>query len=283
VLTPLHSFSVTDGQLPCPRLALGSDGNFYGTTWNGGSSMYDGAVFRITPAGVLTTLHNFTGKNSDGAEASTGVIQGSDGNFYGTTMSGGRRGVGTVFKITPAGVLTTLHSFTGRESRKLYFSGFAREHKGAAGAKPFASLVESSHGGFYGTTESGGSRGVGTVFKITPAGVFTTMHNFQGRGIEGAEPEGTMVEGGDGNLYGTTVAGGRWGCGTVFRMTPAGVFTTLYSFKSIPANVAGADPDGCFPGEGLVRGSDGNFYGTTDIGGACGKGTVFQVTPGRKG
>ena len=134
-------------------------------------------------------------------------MQGSDGNFYGTTSAGGTYGIGTVFRITPSGALTTLHSFTGSD-----------------GANPEAALVQSADGSFYGTTNAGGpsghGNGYGTVFRITPTGVLTTIHSFAGS--DGFSPQASLIQGSDGNLYGTTSAGGDKGIGTVFKITPGG-------------------------------------------------------------
>jgi uncharacterized repeat protein (TIGR03803 family) len=152
----LHGFQAASQS---PRgLVQASDGSFYGTTSNGGTSGY-GTVFKITPAGALTTLYSFVG--SDGSYPYAGLVQGSDGNFYGTTAYGGTSSYGTIFKITPAGALTTLHSFTYSD-----------------GAYPYATLVQGTDGNFYGTTYYGGTSGYGTVFKITPAGALTTLHSF---------------------------------------------------------------------------------------------------------
>jgi uncharacterized repeat protein (TIGR03803 family) len=251
-LATLHSFSGIDGANPGAALVQGTDGNFYGTTQQGGANG-SGTVFRITPSGTLTPLHSFAG--GDGEKPLAALVQGSDGNFYGTTSAGGTYGSGTVFGITPSGALTTLHSFTGSD-----------------GADPEAGLVQGADGSFYGTTNAGVSsghgNGYGTVFRITPTGVLTTIHSFAGS--DGFSPQASLIQGSDGNLYGTTSAGGDKGIGTVFRITPGGVLTTLYSF---------AGSDGQAPTAALVQATDGNFYGTTAWGGASGLGTVFEVTP----
>ena len=198
-------------------------------------------------------LHTFTG--GDGSSPESALVQGSDGNFYGTTFYGGASSAGTIFVITPAGVLSTLHNFSGSD-----------------GLDPATSLVEGSDGNFYGTAqyggEGGGREGFGTVFMITPAGKFTRLHRFDGS--DGSEPSGPLVQGTDGNFYGTTGAGGANGNGAVFVITPAGSFTLLHSFDT---------SDGSQPGGGLVLGIDGNFYGATVGGGADDAGTVFQLTP----
>jgi uncharacterized repeat protein (TIGR03803 family) len=250
--TLLYSFSGgSDGQLPYASLVQGSDGNFYGTTRTGGANG-TGAVFKITPEGTETVLYSFAG-GSDGANPYSSLIQGSDGEFYGTTALGGATGNGTVFKITPAGIETVLYSLAG----------------GSDGANPVAGLIVGSDGNFYGTTENGGTSDYGTVFKITPAGVETVLYSFAG-GSDGAAPAAGLVQGSDGNFYGATYAGGN--SGTIFKVTPAGVETVLHSFT-------GGSSDGDQPYGSLVQGVDGNFYGTTAFGGTNGYGTVFKITP----
>jgi len=259
-LTTLVSFvnaSLVDGSGPQGGVIQGSDGNFYGTTYRGGSSGY-GIAYQLTSAGVVTILANFT--HADGSPKA-GLIQASDGNFYGTTYDGGTHtdanhpyGNGTVFRLTPAGALTTLVSFAG-----------------ANGSYPVARLIQGSDGNFYGTTNKGGSGDRGTVFRLTPAGVLTTLVNFTGP--NGLEPLAGLIQGSDGNFYGTTEAGGSGQGGTVFRMTPAGALTTLVNFTYDGAT-------GSFPQGGLIQGNDGNFYGTTAGGGTKGYGTVFRLSVG---
>jgi len=164
----------------------------------------------ISPAQTLTTLANFNGTN--GANPQGGpLVQGTDGNFYGTTSSGGTMGKGTIFKITTAGTLTTLYSFSG----------------GTDGGQPHAGLIQATDGNFYGTT-LGGAEDAGTIFKITPGGTLTTLYSFSGK--DGATPDAGLAQGTDGNFYGTTLGGGNSSSGTVFKITPGGALTTLYSF-----------------------------------------------------
>jgi uncharacterized repeat protein (TIGR03803 family) len=251
--TTLHIFDGTDGEYPAAGLVQGTDGNFYGTTGYGGATTCTygcGTIFKITPAGTLTTLHSFD--YTDGEyPLGVGLVQATDGNFYGTTYSGAAYGYGTVFKITPASALTTLHSFDSTD-----------------GANPKRGLLQATDGNFYGTTHSGGAYGYGTVFKITPASALTTLHSFDS--TDGADPEAGLVQGTDGSFYGTTYFGGAYNYGTIFKITPAGTLTTLHSFDYT---------DGEYPlGGGLVQATDGNFYGTTSEG-ANGYGTVFKITP----
>ncbi len=298
----------SDPAVPTDGLIQASDGNFYGTT--GGLSFpaataNGGAVFKITPSGALTTLYSFCSWKGpyipggfpclDGADP-TGLIQGSDGNFYGTTYDGGAGanpsngdGVhagGTVFKITPTGTLTTLHSFCNQTGTTSYGATTCLD-----GDKPKGKLIQANDGNFYGTTSDGGANGAGTVFKITPSGELTTLYSFcsqtgpNGSGglvcLDGASPQGGLIQASDGNFYGTG--------GSVFKITPAGALTTLYLFCRQP-NLSGSGgpicPDGQIP-VGLIQASDSNFYGTTYGGGAnpggddggVGAGTVFKITP----
>lgn len=249
----LHSFGgANDGASPGGSLIQGTDGNLYGMTLNGGANG-KGTVFKITPAGVETVLYSFGASGTDAANPYGSLIQASDGNLYGLTSGGGTNGVGTVFKITTAGVETVLHSF------------------GASGdgATPDGELLQASDGNFYGTTESGGT-GYGTVFKITAAGVETVLHSF-GSGTDGVNPYGSLIQASDGNLYGTTELGGANGGGIVFKMTTAGTsYAALHSF--------GSGSDGSQPYGSLIQASDGNLYGTTASGGSNSLGTVFKIT-----
>jgi uncharacterized repeat protein (TIGR03803 family) len=251
-LTTLYSFTpsfvsyggmseeyFTNGANPLLGLAQASDGYFYGATSSGGLPIRFngdgyGTMFKISTDGALTSLYSFTGGN-DGAEPE-GLVQGSDGNFYGTTGGGGTSNLGTVFKISTNGVLTSLYSFTG----------------GTDGDGPGAGLVQGSDGNFYGTTLS-------TFFQMTPAGVLTTLvSDFF---------SSALVQGSDGYFYGTTGASAIGG--TVFKISTNGALTTLHSFTG--------GNDGAGP-NGLVQGSDGSFYGTTYGGGQDGGGTVFRLT-----
>jgi uncharacterized repeat protein (TIGR03803 family) len=276
-LTTLYNFcsqsGCTDGSSPNAGLVQATNGDLYGTTSAGGAKGH-GTVFKITLSGRLTTLLSFDGTDGSGPN---GLVQATNGNLYGTTYAGGASsacpgGCGTIFKITPSGTLTTLHTFDGTD-----------------GANPDADLVQATDGNFHGTTSFGGANscvigatnyGCGTVFKITPSGTLTTLHSFDG--TDGEFPSAALVQATDGNFYGTTSAGGAnsciiytdSGCGTVFKMTPSGTLRTLHSFDNT---------DGGFP-NALVQATDGNFYGTTLTGGAyiCtvfgGCGTVFKIT-----
>ena len=299
-LSTLYDFcsltNCADGGLPFAGLVQGSDGNFYGTTYVGGTggTIGDacgegcGTVFQITSSGALTTLYSFCplANCPDGALPTSGLIQGSDGAYYGTTSADGTKplGGGTVFKITSKGALTTLYRFCTMANC-------------ADGSVPYASLVQGSDGNFYGVTYQGGNnttscdKGCGTIYVITPKGSETAIYSFcsQANCSDGSSPTGALVQDKDGNFYGMTNAGGAFHGGTVFRVTPSGVLTTLHNFCSLPncadGNRAYSVAVPTFGG--LIQGSDGNFYGTTAIGGTglgavCahgGCGTVFQMTP----
>ena len=254
-LTTLYSFSRgNDGGIPHASVTLGNDGNFYGTTYEGGSGG-KGTMFGITADGALTTLVSFAG--STGENPLAGLTLGNDGNLYGTTPYGGNIGAGTVFRATTNGTLFTLVVFNG----------------GSNGADPTAGLTLGNDGNFYGTTGNNG-----TVFKMTSNGVLTTMVVFSGPYYSRGASPNALTLGSDGNLYGTTEYGGivnslhPGGMGTVFRVTPNGALSTLIAF-----NFPVSPSDGAEPHAGLTLGSDGNLYGTTYGGGSGDYGTVFSL------
>jgi uncharacterized repeat protein (TIGR03803 family) len=202
------------------------------------------------------TLVNFGG--IDGANPPAPLVQGSDGNLYGTTYAGGANSGGTVFRMTTAGALTTLYSFCAQAGC-------------VDGQGPNGSLTLATNGNFYGTTLVGGEADSGTAFEITPAGSLTPLYSFctQSNCSDGKRPFAGLIEASDGNLYGTTVFGGTYNDGTVFRITPAGLLTTLHSFQG---------SDGAEPYAGVIQATDGNLYGATYNGGAGQAGTVFRIT-----
>lgn len=264
VLTLLHSFTGNDGTFPRSGLVQAGDGNFYGTT-HGDAEYNYGTVFKITLGGTLTTLHIFCSQHhcGDGGYPEAGLILASDGNFYGTTYYGGANGNGTVFKMTSGGTLTTLHSFCSLASC-------------ADGAGPLAVLVQDADGSLYGTTAAGGASGYGTVFKITLGGTLTTLYSFcsQSNCADGRSPFAGLVRASDGNFYGTTHGTAGYDYGTVFKITPSGTLTTLYTFCSQHECT-----DGAYPAAGIIQASDSDFYGTTAGGGASNEGTIFKITP----
>jgi uncharacterized repeat protein (TIGR03803 family) len=226
------------------------------------------------PAQTYTTLQSFDG--TDGANPGAGLVQATNGDLYGTTGTGGANAGGTIFKVTPSGTLTTLYSFCAQ-------SGCTD------GAYPLAGLVQVANGDFYGTTIGGGANnnpnvcsdyplssatGCGTIFKITPSGTLTTLYSFcaQSGCADGANPLAGLVEAANGDLYGTASSSGTFH-GTVFKITPSGALTTLYSFCA-----QSGCTDGAGPYARLVQATNGDFYGTTSGLGANYAGTVFKIT-----
>lgn len=275
-LTMLHALESNEGATPYAGLLLGTSGSFYGTT-------VVGTVFGIRRAGTLTVLDSLCPQfpNCPYGDGLNGLIQASDGNFYGTAYYGGnglrdscsgdQPGCGTIFKMTPGGVVSTLYDFCSQDSC-------------TDGSNPLANLAEGSDGYLYGVTTLGGTNcapyGCGTVFKIAFDGTLVTLHSFNGN--DGTSPIGALTQGRDGDFYGTAGGGNLacgypGGCGTLFRITPSGIFSTLYTF-CVEANC----PDGAVPDmglNGLLLATDGNFYGVTQIGGANNDGTIFKITP----
>jgi uncharacterized repeat protein (TIGR03803 family) len=278
------SFSGPDGAYPVAGLTESAVGHWYGTTAVGGIGGF-GTVFSSSHSGRIKSLYSFTGA-ADGAQPMGALVRAQDGSLYGTAMHGGLipagkprpgeayAGYGTVFRLTPSGALTTLYSF-----------GSVTNAEGTSldGAYPVAGLTCASDHNFYGTTSRGGLGDAGTVFKLAPDGSLVWSVSFAI--TNGLMPSGRLLEGPDGNLYGTTLNGGEnvlpgffgiFGVGTLFRVTPDGVLTTLYSFGAA-ADSFGAPLDGAFPYAGLTRGGEGDFYGTAS-GGLFNPGTVFRFS-----
>jgi uncharacterized repeat protein (TIGR03803 family) len=251
--TLVHSFlGAADGKTPSASLVQGTDGNLYGTTSYGGANNL-GTVFKITSAGTFTLLHTFTSAITDGAIPDASLIQGTDGTFYGTTSIGGTYNNGSIYKITSTGTFTLLYSFSGPLDGEGLFYG----------------LVQGTDGNFYGTTDSGGANLLGTAFKITPTGSFTLLHSFSNSADDGTNPLAGLVQGADGNFYGTSLYEAK-ALGAFFKISPSGTFTLLYAFTS----ATGTDPYG-----NLALGTDGNFYGAAEGGGTNSYGTVFDLSP----
>jgi len=230
-------------------LSLGTDGNFYGSTYYTGTSNH-GTLFRIAPKGTLKTLYNFAGGN-DGANPYAPPIPAWDGNFYGTSVNAGGHGCGTAYRITPKGNLTTLFEFDGA----------------LHGCHPIAPLIQASDGSLYGTTQYGGASNTGTVFKMTLSGAVTLLHSFDNAVYY--QPQAALIQGSDGNFYGTAPAGGTSKAGLVFKITPKGVFTVLHSLNGTT--------DGASPYAGLAQATDGDLYGVAWKAGN-GYGTIFKLT-----
>lgn len=277
-LTTLYNFcaqtNCTDGSDP-GQLVLGSDGNLYGFTVSGGANCLDlvnpgcGTIFKITATGKLTTLYSFCAQTNctDGWDPDS-LFQATDGNFYGTTWIGGLDnsldGVGEIFKITPTGTLTVLYDFCSQTNC-------------TDGEQP-EGLMQAANGNFYGTTYGGGTNdtGCGTAFEFSRGGTLTTLHSFDAQ--DGCYIHSGLMQANDGNFYGVTASGGGpHRRGTVYKMSPSGTLTRLYSFCA-QTNCA----DGETPEAALVQGTDGNLYGTTDgeLGAHPNDGTIFQITTG---
>jgi uncharacterized repeat protein (TIGR03803 family) len=260
--TVLYNFNGQNGNFSLAPPWQDAEGTLYGNTSYGGSietvcGGECGLILKLTPSGEETVLHNFVG--TDGFRPYSGVIADAEGNFYGTTESGGAAGYGTVYKLTAAGKISVLHSFTG----------------GSDGSYSFAGLVEDKQGNLYGAASAGGTFGEGTIFKVTIGGKFSVLYTFTG-GADGSEPSATLLLDSKGNLYGEASFGGDdtcfkpVGCGTVFELSPAGQLTVLHTFEGAA--------DGFVPSGVLARDSAGNLYGTAWVGGPNGQGTVFKLT-----
>lgn len=301
--TVLHSFSSTpDGNGPYAGVIEDASGNLYGTTIYGGT-YGGGAVFQLSPAGQETILYSFTG-GGDGGYPFAGVVEDAKGNFYGTTMYGGILGTGVVFRLSRKANQTRLDSTNVGDGSDLFggvildskgylygttFAGgaanagtaFRLDKKGNVsgqysftgqpdGYNPVAGLIRDAGGNLYGTTLYGGTYNAGAVFEISRTGKETILYSFTG-GADGAFPWASLIQDADGNFYGTTEYGGEYGAGTVFKVSPSGQETALYSFTG------GAD--GATPIAPVIRDASGNLFGTTFTGGADSYGNVFELSP----
>ena len=257
VVTVLYSFINTgDGYYPYAAPIQGTDGNFYGTTSEVGGSY--GTVYKMTPTGTLTTLHTFNG--TDGNSVTSGLIQGTDGNFYGGSFGGGANLDGVVYKITPSGVFSVLHNFTGSDGNGSW------------------SLIQAADGNFYGATVAGGTSNAGVVFKITPKGTYSVLYNLNGT-TDGLNAYSSLVQATDGNFYGVTDKGGTLGYGTIYKITPQGIYSVVHNFD---------DTNGANPWSTLTQNTNGILYGDTFKGGKltiCGTpgcGVVYSLDMGLK-
>lgn len=314
-VTVLHSFVQDghDGVQPLAALMYDRDGNLYGTTPLGGD-FFSGTIFKISRRGDYSVVHSFAGGALDGSQSSAPLVQTEDGNFFGTTIFGGAYNQGVVFKMTPAGVVTVLHSFSGadgtfpqwgitlsrdgafygttvrggdfdcglayRISRSGEFTAIYSFSPGISGAAPSA-LIQASDGAFYGTTPQGGPSTGGTAFRLSAAGEITVLHGFSQGAPEGDSPNG-LVQASDGNFYGTNANFGSDLLGTVFRMTPSGTVTVVHRFS--PGGSRSPD-DGALPLATPIQTRNGAMFGTTSQGGVPGvtpgDGTVYRFSPGR--
>jgi len=259
-VTSLHNFNYLEADNPWAPLIQATDGNFYGTSSTGGT-YEEGTVFKVTPSGTVTVLHEFGSVSNDGnGPLYGGLVQNTDGNFYGVTSLGGSFNLGTAYKVTPTGTVTILHNFGSTSTD---------------GQEPKGGLIKSTDGNFYGTTSIGGSASKGILFKMTSSGTVTILHNFADGSVtnDGQDPTATLLQDSSGNFWGTTEQGGSASLGTVFKATAAGTVTILHHFAD-----GSVVNDGKNPYAGLVK-ATGNFYGTTYLGGSANKGTIFKITP----
>jgi uncharacterized repeat protein (TIGR03803 family) len=245
-----------DGSSGTSALIRATDGNLYGTSKSGGA-FNAGIVFRMTPTGTFTVMHSFSGP--DGSSPRAALLQATDTNFYGTTFSGGSTDNGVVFRMALDGTFTVLHNFTDNPD----------------GANPQAALIQAPNGNLFGTTRNGGMRGRGTIFAMTTSGALTVPYFFTGA-ADGAYPSAPLLLASDGNYYGTVYAGDSNTFGRVFRMSPAGVVTVMHTFTGSTVFPI----DGGSPLATVVEATDGFLYGTTTLGGAANKGTLFRMSLG---
>ena len=290
----------SDGAFPYAGLIQAKDGYLYGMTERGGAHFY-GTIYRMTLSGGFGAIYSFT-DGTTGAYPYARLAQGTNGNFYGATEQGGTNGYGTLFRMTSGASMTYLYSFSGGEDGACRLTGLTPGTDGnfygasqEEGAYAYGAIYKTDPGGsglgpawVYGWSRRGlpllqsvsrpgrqflrhgGARGqnnYGTVFSLTTNGTLTTLAAFNY--ANGAYPEAGVIQGVDGNFYGTTLQGGAQGYGTVFCLGTNGTLTTLCSF---------GNTNGSAPRAELVPGSDGNLYGTCSAGGVGGQGTAFKIT-----
>jgi uncharacterized repeat protein (TIGR03803 family) len=254
--TVLYSFQggFGDGCNPYGGLVRDAEGNLYGTTPSCGASS-NGTVFKVAKNGNEKLLHSFAGGKKDGSDPLyTALTLDTEGNLYGVTAYGGSQDFGVLYKLSTSRKLTVLHSFAG----------------GTDGCYAHGTPVMDKQGNFYGTTSRCGSGGEGTVWKVSPKGKETVLHNFAGGSSDGANPIGGVIRDAQGNFYGDTNSGGSSDDGTIFELSNKGTLTLLHSFVG---------SDGATPYGGVIRDAKGNLYGTTLEDGTDGNGVVWKVTP----
>lgn len=259
-VTLLHTFDgfATEGGNPWAPFLLASDGAFYSTTSDSDNGSC-GSLFRMTPAGELTVLHQFTLAPDNGCGADTwALMQATDGHIYGVTARGGATNSGAIYRWTSGGVWELLYSF---------------QQAGLPGWQPNSGLVQAADGALYGTTYDGGANGNGTFYRLDPETRTVSVVKAFGSGrTDPRQPRGELLLARDGNFYGTTVYGGEHESGAVYRVTTAGEMTTIFSFPDQSKKL------GYMPFAGLVEGRDGEFFGTTHYSGEFNYGTIFRLT-----
>jgi uncharacterized repeat protein (TIGR03803 family) len=263
-LTLIHSFTggAADGAIPSGGLVLGSDGNLYGTTTNGGS-YNSGSIYKVIPGNAPIysgVVFSFGAVSNDGVNPYASLVQGygSDHAFYGTTKFGGTNNLGTIFKITLLNNLineTVIYSFSGA----------------ADGQYPQSNLIVDSTDTLYGTAPEGGASGFGSVFSMSTGGAFNLIYSFAGPTQDGQSPFGALVQDTSGTLYGTTSLGGLNNLGTIFSCAPtSNSCSVMYNFGSSSSS------DGSSPNGSLILKS-GVLYGTSSYGGNSNNGTIFAL------
>jgi uncharacterized repeat protein (TIGR03803 family) len=299
------NFNNIDGDDPWSGVTLATDGYFYGTTFSGGQYKDFGVLFKVVPGGSLSVLYNFDADSSDNANPVSPPIEASDGNLYGSTTN--YYATSTIYKLTPAGTVSTITYLPyepiefpllqGSDGNlygvangglyncgaiiKLALSGSVLHTYSfpcsPGGNGPAGPLIEASDGNYYGVTDKGGKGsggGYGTIFKMAPNGVISTIYNFENSAVHGGPGPVGLTQGTDGNFYGTTVAGGSYGGGSLFQFNPATkVYTQLYSFPI--RGELGAEPYAP-----PTQHTNGKFYGTTEFGGAIGYGSLYSLDMG---
>ena len=240
-----------DGAYPLSAPIQSEAGDFYGTT-AGSAKAYAGTVYQIAKSGKYSVLHLFT--TTDGSGPVAPLVQGTDGYFYGTTGAGGQYGMGTIFRISSTGDFKVLYQFDGTK-----------------GKIPEGALIQASDGNFYGVTVEGGTLNQGVAFKMTPGGTVTVLYDFSLTAADGNEPVGGLIQATDGNFYGTLTFGGAGTEGSLYRLTPAGVFTKLHDFRT---------QTGSYPQSTLLQHTSGKLYGITTDGGTYGSGVIFEYDAG---
>src|SRR5579872_299219 len=311
--TALYSFANhADGGAPNGALVRDAEGNLYGTASGGGSfkacTYGCGVVFKVAPDGTETVLHTFTG-GADGSTPVAGLLRDANGNLYGTTAFGGsvrprcQRGCGVVFKLSPEGTETVLHTFADGTDGAFPESALIADAQGnlygtaqsdppttlhpcglvfkltpgnslttfgVCNVQDLSGLVQDSLGNLYGTSAVGGSFGLGTVFEVTSGGQSSILYSFAGGANDGTTPIASLLLDQQGNLFGPTFSGGPYSAGTIFELNSQQQEKVIYNFDV---------SDGFYPHGGLIGGSQGNLYGTTENGGGYGSGEVFQLSP----
>jgi uncharacterized repeat protein (TIGR03803 family) len=258
-LTVLHNFVGTDGEDPHAPPILGTNGTYYGTAPSSAAGSGISTAYSVTSSGTFTLLHTFS--TAEGQNVYGGLVQGSDGNLYGTSAAGGANGFGTIFKMTTSGAVTVLHSFNGADGNGSYWP-----------------LIQASDGNYYGVAYSGGANNEGVIFKIASSGTYTVLHSLNNANGDGQSPNSSLVQGTDSKLYGVTAQGPSGVNGTIFSITTTGTFSLLHTFSGT---------DGANPGSPLIQNTNGVFYGTTTGGGTVntcngGCGVIYSLNTGAK-